>query len=140
MKTQTKGRPITFRLYPEDEELLREHAPAGTKALGPTAEKLLLQKIRNADDLELGYLRQKIVQLEGQLQNIHEDLIQKMRNGHDPEVGSLHQRVVDLENQLQNVHEDLKASVEAILLAVVNPNDLSTQNVKEWVKKKLRKE
>jgi hypothetical protein len=74
MKTRKKGRTITFRLYPEDEEMLREEAPPGTKSLGAVAEKLLLQKLRHNSDEELGYLRQKVVQLEGKIQSLQEEL------------------------------------------------------------------
>jgi hypothetical protein len=107
MKTRTKGRTISIRLYPEDEELLREQASAGTKALGAVAEKLIVQSLHHSPDEELGYIRQKIVQLEGELQTIQEQLM---------------------------------TSVEAILLAIVNRRNLTTEQVKEWVRIELKKE
>ena len=74
MKTRKKGKPISIRLYQEDEELLRQEAPPGTKALGAVAEKLLVQKLRHTGDEELGYLRQKVVQMEGELQSMRQEL------------------------------------------------------------------
>jgi len=107
VKTKTKGRTISIRLYPEDEDLLREEAPPGTKSLGAVAEKLLVQKLRHNGDEELGYLRQKVVQLEG---------------------------------ELQTLREELRASAEAILLAVVNRQTLTTDQVTQWVARKFTKD
>ena len=72
MKTRTKGEPITIRLYPEHEELLQKEAPEGSKTLGPTVERLLVEKLTG--DAEIGYLREKALHLEAEVQGIREEL------------------------------------------------------------------
>src|SRR5438045_272149 len=73
VKTQRKGETISVRLYPEDEELLREMAPPGTKALGTVAAELLIKTLRKNSDEELGYLRQKVVEVQGELQDLRQE-------------------------------------------------------------------
>src|SRR4051794_15398195 len=74
VKTKTKGKTVSIRLHEEDEDLLRAEASQGNISIGKAAESLLSKSLRKNGDEELGYIRQKVVELEGELQSLRQDL------------------------------------------------------------------